>query len=128
MLDRSHLRRWVSGYERAWRDPPPGSLGELFAEEVVYSPSPWAEPVRGLDELARFWDRARAGDGAGFEMTSDVVAVDGVTAVLRVAVEYAGGDRWRDLWVLGFDADGRCSSFEEWPFRPDQPDGHELDG
>jgi hypothetical protein len=32
--------------------------------------------------------------------------------------------RWRDLWVLRFDADGRCTAFEEWPFVPDQPDGH----
>jgi len=40
-------------------------------------------------------------------------------------VEYAASGRpWRDLWVLRFAADGRCSSFEEWPFAPGQPDGH----
>jgi hypothetical protein len=59
-------------------------------------------------------------------MGSDVVAVDGYTAVVRVAVDYGEPvvSRWRDLWVLRFDADGRCTAFEEWPFVPDQPDGH----
>ena len=59
-------------------------------------------------------------------MTSDIVAVDGATAVVRLAVDYGdpGGRRWRDLWVLRFDDDGRCSAFEEWPFAPGQDDGH----
>ena len=45
---------------------------------------------------------------------------------MRVSVEYSTAvpGRWRDLWVLEFAADGRCSSFEEWPFAPDQEDGH----
>jgi len=28
------------------------------------------------------------------------------------------------MWVLRFTQDGRCASFEEWPFAPDKPDGH----
>jgi len=59
-------------------------------------------------------------------MSSDLVAVDADTAVVRVFVEYcASGSRpWRDLRVLRFAPDGRCSWFEEWHFSPDQPDGH----
>ena len=56
-------------------------------------------------------------------MTSSVVAVEG-----RWRRAGRGGLRargaWRDLWVLRFDDDGRCLAFEEWPFAPDQPDGH----
>ena len=33
--------------------------------------------------------------------------------------------RWRDLWVIRFDGEGRCVAFEEWPFAPGQRDGHE---
>ncbi|MFC8799271.1 hypothetical protein ACFT2C_16170 [Promicromonospora sp. NPDC057138] len=58
-------------------------------------------------------------------MAAEVVAVDGPTAVVRVSVEYGGsGSRWRGLWVLTFDEDGRCAAFEEWPFAPGQSDGH----
>jgi hypothetical protein len=60
-------------------------------------------------------------------MTRELVALDGPTAVVRVAVDYGdpGSSRWRDLWVLRFDETGRCTSFEEWPFAPGQPDGHD---
>lgn len=58
-------------------------------------------------------------------MSSSVVAVEGSRAVVRVNVEYANPtEPWRDLWVLEFAEDGRCSTFEEWPFAPSQDDGH----
>jgi hypothetical protein len=59
-------------------------------------------------------------------MASEIVVVDGHTAVVRVEADDAKEDagRWRDLWVLHFDVDGRCSHFEEWPFAPGQSDGH----
>ena len=45
-------------------------------------------------------------------------------AVVRVHVDYDDGQRWRDLWLLTLDEHGRCEHFEEWPFAPDQDDGH----
>lgn len=33
---------------------------------------------------------------------------------------YARGERYRDLWIVRFDEDGRCREFEEWPFWPDK--------
>jgi hypothetical protein len=128
MTDRDWVRRWIAGYEGAWRSPGTDTLGQLFAEDVSYSPSPWAEPVQGLSALRQFWERARTGADEQFTMISDLVAVDGATAVVRVDVEYGSGERWRDLWVLTFDPEARCSAFQEWPFSPEQQDGHELDG
>jgi hypothetical protein len=50
-------------------------------------------------------------------------------------VEVSYGDpvrqEYRDLWIVRFAGDGRCASFEEWPFWPEQPDsasGHEPRG
>jgi hypothetical protein len=31
-----------------------------------------------------------------------------------------------NLWVLRFDEQDLCCSFEEWPFSPDQDDGHHI--
>ncbi|MGH8986024.1 MAG: nuclear transport factor 2 family protein [Acidimicrobiia bacterium] len=125
-MDRNDVKQWVAAYEQAWRTAGTDRLAYLFATDASYLPSPWAEPLRGLDELAPFWDAEREGPDEPFDMTSEVVAVEGSTAVVRLAVAYqATGERWRDLWVLQFDRDGRCTSFEEWPFAPDQPDGHE---
>lgn len=127
-MDRDAVGRWVAGYERAWRTPGLGVLGELFADDVVYLPSPWASPIVGLARLGPWWEAEREGPDEPFTMTSELVAVDGDTAVVRIAVEYAREVplRWRDLWILRFNDDGRCTSFEEWPFAPSQPDGHEV--
>jgi uncharacterized protein (TIGR02246 family) len=124
-VDRSQVARWVAAYEQAWRTAGTDGLARLFAPDVSYLPSPWAQPLSTLDELARFWEAEREGPDEPFSMSSEVVAVDGDTAVVRLAVDYAAtGERWRDLWVLRFRADGRCTAFEEWPFAPAQPDGH----
>jgi ketosteroid isomerase-like protein len=125
-VERDDVERWVDAYERAWRIAGTDGLDALFAPDATYLVSPWAQAIAGLEAIAALWDRAREGPDEVFTMTRDVVAVDGNAAVVRVAVDY--GDpveqRWRDLWVLRFDDDRRCTAFEEWPFAPDQPDGH----
>jgi len=126
MTDRQAVARWVEAYERAWRTRGTAPLPELFAPDISYLPSPWATPVRGLEELSRFWEAGRDGPDEPFTLVHEIVAVEGTTAVVRLSVDYLGPDttRWRDLWVLEFDDDGRCTAFEEWPFAPNQPDGH----
>jgi ketosteroid isomerase-like protein len=121
----AHVVDWVRRYERAWRSPGIDALADLFSDDVVYVPSPWARPIHGITSLGRFWEGERESADEAFTMTHDVVAVDGQVAVARIAVDYGGGERWRDLWVITFDDDGRCRAFEEWPFAPGQDDGHE---
>jgi SnoaL-like domain len=124
-MDSTAVQQWVGHYERLWRTPGTELLAELFVSDATYLPSPWAQPIEGLEAIARFWESDRVSADEEFTMSSDVVAVDGKTAVVRVFVRYAASGRyWRDLWLLRFAADGRCSSFEEWPFAPGQPDGH----
>ncbi|RDI68732.1 nuclear transport factor 2 family protein [Nocardia pseudobrasiliensis] len=125
-MERAAVEAWMHGYELAWRSPGTARLRDLFAEEIGYLPSPWAQPVRGLAALARFWEDGRSGPNEPFTMTFDIVAVEGDTAVVRVAVEYPADhpSRWRDLWIIRFDSRGHCTWFEEWPFAPKQADGH----
>jgi ketosteroid isomerase-like protein len=118
-MDRAAVERWVAGYEQLWRTPGTERLAQLFRPDASYRPSPWAQPIDGLDAIARFWDAERDSADEEFTMSSDVVALEEGTAVVRVSVTYGGppgSSRWRDLWVLRFAADGRCTAFEEWPF------------
>ncbi|MEU1996278.1 nuclear transport factor 2 family protein [Nocardia gamkensis] len=125
-MDRAAVEAWIAGYERAWRSAGTEQLADLFAEDAGYLVSPWAPPLTGRDALADFWEGGRDGPDEQFALRSSIVAVDGDTAVVRVEVEYARDTpaRWRDLWILRFDRSGRCVWFEEWPFAPEQPDGH----
>jgi hypothetical protein len=124
-MERVALASWIKRYEQLWRTEGTGGLIELFTVDTTYVPSPWADPVGGLEALAAFWEEERDGPGEGFTLTSDVVAVDGDVGVARVEVTYEDGRAWRNLWVIRLDADGRCTAFEEWPFSPTQPDGHQ---
>jgi hypothetical protein len=113
---------WVQAYERAWRAPGTEQLAELFTPGAIYRQGPYDEPVTGLSAIARMWEAERTGPDEIFSLAFEVVAVDDPTAVVRAEVIY--GDppsaEYRDLWVIKFAPDGRCASFEEWPFWPGQ--------
>ena len=51
-----------------------------------------------------------------FTLATDILAVDGPTAVVRAEVRYGDPPRqkYRDLWDLRLAGDGRCAWFEEW--------------
>ena len=119
-MDRQRAADWIAAYERAWRTPGTEPLGALFTTDATYLQGPYREPVAGLPAIARMWEAERDGPTEVFRMTSEIVAVDGDTAVARIEVWYGDPvtDEYRDLWIMRFAADGRCRAFEEWPFAP----------
>jgi len=121
-MQRAQVSAWIDRYERAWRTAGTDPLQELFTEDAVYSQGPYLEPRRGMAAIAAMWEETRDGPDEVFRMTHDVIAVDGGTAVARVEVWYGEPvhQEYRDLWVMRFAADGRCDSYEEWPFAPSQ--------
>ncbi|MGH3908448.1 MAG: nuclear transport factor 2 family protein [Pseudonocardiaceae bacterium] len=123
MIDRAEFAAWIDGYERVWRSPGTAGLLELFAEDATYRHSPFAQPINGLDAIAVDWEDEREGADEVFTMAAEIVAVERDTGVARILVRYGEPvtQEYLDLWVVRFAADGRCSSFEEWPFWPDQP-------
>jgi len=123
-MDRADVEQWLVRYECAWRAQDTAVLDEVFTESVTYVTSPWADAIVGREKLRRFWEVARAGPHEGFRMRSEIVAVDGRMAVVRVHVDYDDGQLWRDLWLFTLNHRGLCEHFEEWPFAVDQDDGH----
>jgi ketosteroid isomerase-like protein len=121
-MDRQQVADWVAAYERLWRTPGTDGLAEIFTPEATYLQGPFREPVVGLPAIQRMWEAEREGPQEEFDMDSDVVAVDGDTAVVRVHVRYAPprGKEWLDLWIIRYAGDGRCRAFEEWPIAPDR--------
>ncbi|MFC8849893.1 MULTISPECIES: nuclear transport factor 2 family protein [unclassified Micromonospora] len=122
-MDRKHVAGWLAAYERAWRTPGTEALNTVFTEQASYRQGPYHEAIVGLPAISRMWEAEREGPDEVFHMTSEVVAVEGDTAVARVEVRYGdpADQEFRDLWIMRFAEDGRCDSFEEWPFWPTQP-------
>jgi SnoaL-like domain len=120
MIDRESVGKWLAGYETAWRALGSDGLATLFTSDAVYSQSPYEQPVTGLDAIKRMWEEEREGPDEVFTITTDIVAVDDPAAVVRVEVHYGvpSVQEYRDLWVIRFADDGRCTWFEEWPYWP----------
>jgi ketosteroid isomerase-like protein len=120
MTDRSAVRSWVERYERAWRTPGTAEISALFTTDATYLQSPYEKPVVGVDAIGRMWEEERDGPNEVFTLSTEVVAVDDQTAVVRAEVRYGQPVRqeYRDLWIVQLEADGRCAWFEEWPYWP----------
>jgi uncharacterized protein (TIGR02246 family) len=133
-LDCAQLTDWIARYERAWRTPGTDVLAELFTEDASYSTAPYENPHRGLKAIRKMWDEERIGPDEAFEMSSEVIAVEGDTGVARVTVHYKRATdkegrvhrqqkEYRDLWIMRLNDSGLCSHFEEWPFWPPDQKG-----
>jgi uncharacterized protein (TIGR02246 family) len=124
-VNREQFTDWLAGYERAWRAAGTDLLAELFTEDASYSTAPYESPHRGLDAIAEMWEAERIGPDEEFEMTSEVIAVEGDTGVARIEVRYGPpkGKEYRDLWIVRLNDAGLCSQFEEWPFWPPDQQG-----
>ena len=83
MTDRAMVSRWLAGYEAAWRAPGTGGLAEIFTGDATYRQAPYEEPVVGLEALRRMWDAERDGPDEVFTLATEILAVDGPTAVVR---------------------------------------------
>jgi hypothetical protein len=120
MSPHEDLSAWIQAYERLWRTAGSDGLGEIFSEDASYATSPFSEPLRGLAAISEMWEAERLGPDEDFELESEIVAVDGDTGVARIEVRYGPprDQMYRDLWVVVTGPDGRCTSFEEWPFWP----------
>jgi ketosteroid isomerase-like protein len=129
-MDHAQLTRWLEGYERAWRAPGTDVLAELFSADATYSTGPYEKPHRGLEAIEGMWEAERSGPEEEFEMSSEVVAVEGDTGVARIEVRYgAPKDKdYRDLWIVRLNEAGLCFHFEEWPFWPSDQEGAPAGG
>jgi len=124
-MERDEVLGWIERHDAAWRASDAAAIADLFSEDAVYHTGPWDEPWRGLpgpfrgrDGIAEGW---LAGGIAGerFETWEDILAIDGRRAIVRRRITYLGEDgsiesRWDTIWVIDFDADGRCAEYQEW--------------
>jgi len=121
-MERTRFSTWIDAYERAWRTPGTDWLAYLFTPDATYRMAPFEEPHRGLEAIARLWERERESAQEAFRMESELIAVEGEVGVARIEVTYGEPVRshYRDLWIIRLAPDGRCVAFEEWPFWPEQ--------
>jgi hypothetical protein len=116
---------WVAAHDAAWRSNDPDAIGDLFSDDGIYHLGPWEGPWRGhigpivgRGAIAEAW--ATAFDpNERFDADVEIVAIDGRRSVLRRTISYevTGHEpptRYGCLWIVDFDAEGRCRDYQEW--------------
>src|SRR5947207_3048706 len=112
---------------RKWCLARPGATEEFpFGPEVsVFKVGGKIFAISGLQDPLKVsvkWETEREGPDEVFTITTEVVAVEGDTGVVRAEVAYGAPTNrlYRDLWIVRLDEHGRCFHFEEWPFWPER--------
>ena len=127
-MDEQAVAAWLDGYSRAWKTYDPEQIGELFSEDAVYFDNPFGEPARGREAIVASWLEDPDEEGT-YEGRYRPVLVAGDQAVANGYSRYLDGDggvvkEFDNLFLLRFDADGRCVEYREWYMRkPDEEDG-----
>lgn len=117
------VQAWLDRYVEAWRSLDPDVVGSLFSEDVAYRYQPYEDAVVGRDALVADWRRLPDAPGS-WSAAYAPFAVDGDRAVAVGESRYLHEDGslrtlFHNVFLLRFDAAGRCAEFTEyWRERP----------
>jgi ketosteroid isomerase-like protein len=112
-MTREQVQRWLDAYVAAWRSYDATAIGELFTDDVSYRYHPYDEPERGRDAVVAGW-LDEPDEPGSWEASYAPLLLEGDRAVATGETRYRDGQAFSNLFVLRFDADGRCSEFTEW--------------
>lgn len=120
------VQHWLDRYVTAWKSYDGAAIRDLFSADAEYRYHPWDEPVRGRDAIVTDWiapdGDASSRDAAGtYDASYEAWAVEGNRAVAVGMSDYFTDAsrtkldrRYHNVYLLEFDADGRCRSFTEY--------------
>lgn len=119
MVERATVQNWLDRYVSAWKGYDPQEIGDLFSENAIYAYNPFTEPVEGRAAIVASWldDTDAAGTYDGHY---EPIMIEGNRAIANGRSLYYEQDgttlkaEWNNIFLLRFDADGRCSEFREW--------------
>jgi ketosteroid isomerase-like protein len=125
-VDEQGVAAWLDRYSRAWGTYDQEEIGALFSEDAVYFYNPFDDPARGREAIVASWLEEPDEPGT-YEGSYRPVLVAGDQAVARGYSRYLDtngtvANEFDNLFLLRFDADGRCAEYREWYMEKPEPD------
>ncbi len=118
MIDRKSAAEWLDRYVAAWKSYDPNAIGALFAADVRYYYTPYADPLIGREAVVKSWlDNQDAPNT--WEAHYEPIAVDGSTVIANGFSRYFEDDgtfqaEWDNIFRLRFNDQGECTEFCDW--------------
>ncbi len=118
-MTRDELKSWLDAYGRAWETRDPDLVVTLFAEDATYQETPFVEPMRGRPAILAYWSEKVAAWQEQCRFGHEILAVAEDTGIAHwwasfVRVRSKSKVRLDGVFLLTFDALGRCQTLREW--------------
>jgi ketosteroid isomerase-like protein len=118
-MDTRTVQNWLNTYIHAWKTYDPHLIANLFSEDAIYIYHPFQEPLHGREAIVAFWLLEPDAPDT-YDAHYEPMLVEGDRAVAHGRSLYFEQDgatlklEWDNLFVLRFDAEGRCKEYREW--------------
>ena len=124
-MTRADVDRWLERYVAAWMSYDAAAIGDLFTADAEYRYHPWDGPVVGRGAIVQDWLNP-GGNAANRDQPGTVeghyscFTADGERAVATGTTVYRDSQdgpptrHYENVWLMEFEADGRCRSFTEY--------------
>ncbi|HET9346459.1 MAG TPA: nuclear transport factor 2 family protein [Candidatus Limnocylindrales bacterium] len=124
-MDRSSVQDWLDRYSAAWVSYDEADIRALFAADARYRYHPYdpdSDAVVGADAIVKDWVDPASRDAEGtYDSHYEAFAVEGDRAVAvgwsryyEDASKSKLSKEYRNVYLLRFDAEGRCTDFTEF--------------
>jgi hypothetical protein len=113
------LDDWMDAYVLAWSTNMEDHIRALFTEDAVYDPQTADGEWDGIDEIVRRWKEIDDQEENWDFEWAPLVETDDLAIVTGQTNYFEPPARFRNLFVIRFADDGRCSDFTEWYIEED---------
>lgn len=113
------LQSWLDAYRRAWESRDAGLVVTLFTEDATYQETPFTEPMRGRAAIHAYWIDKVVSHQEQISFGYEILSVRDATGIARwwarfVRIRSRAAVKLDGVFLLTFDAAGRCQTLREW--------------
>ncbi len=117
-MDKTTFQQWLDAYGRAWETRDPEAVTALFTPDALYRWTPFGEPKRGREGIARAWKEATSRQGQ-IQFRYEILTVTGNRGIARwwcslVRNPSKGKVQLDGIFLVTMATDKLCELFREW--------------
>jgi len=114
MTSAQRVQTWIESYVHAWNTAEAKDIRALFAPAAEYHERPYQTSWVGRDAIVEGWLGRQPWQEGGWTFEATVLMVTGNTAAIQGTGVYTKLGTFENLWVVTFDARGKCTEFRMW--------------